>query len=46
MAKGQKHGNREAKKPKQLKLVPKATPGAGLLERAAPGTSPAARKST
>ncbi|WP_280138968.1 hypothetical protein [Devosia insulae] len=37
MAKGQKHGNREAKKPKQLKLVPKATAGGGLLERAAPG---------
>lgn len=46
MAKGQKHGNREAKKPKQLKLVPKATAGGGLLERAAPGPSPGTRKTT
>lgn len=46
MAKGQKHGNREAKKPKQLKPVPKATPGGGLLDRAAPAASPGTRKAT
>ena len=46
MAKSQKHSNREAKKPKQLKLVPKATPGGGLLDRAAPAASPGARKAT
>ena len=46
MAKGQKHGNREAKKPQQLKLVPKATPGGGLLDRAAPAASPGTRKAT
>ena len=46
MAKAQKHGNREAKKPKQLKLVPKATPGGGLLDRAAPAASPGTRKAT
>lgn len=46
MAKGQKHGNREAKKPRQVKLVPKATAGGGLLDRAVPGASSAPRKST
>lgn len=46
MAKGQKHGNREAKKPKQLKLAPKATTGGGLLERAAPSASSMPRKNT
>jgi len=46
MAKGQKHGNREAKKPKQLKLAHKAAAGGGLLERAAPAASPGTRKTS
>ena len=41
MAKSQKHGNKEAKKPKQVKLAPIAAT-AGLLAKA--GTGPGANK--
>lgn len=44
MAKGQKHGNREAKKPKQIKVAPVAA-GDGLFARSNLGTSPPAKKS-
>lgn len=45
MAKGQKHGNREAKKPKQIKVAPAAA-GNGLFARSNLGTTPATKKPT
>jgi hypothetical protein len=41
MAKSQRHGNREAKKPKKIKVAPMAQT-AGLLAKA--GTAPASSK--
>jgi hypothetical protein len=38
MAKGQKHGNREAKKPKQVKAAP-VPEAEGVLARAAGGST-------
>lgn len=46
MAKGQKHGNREAKKPKQVKVAAPAAAGGGLFARSNLETSPATKKNT
>lgn len=46
MAKGQKHGNREVKKPKQVKVAAPAAAGGGLFTRSNLGTAPATKKST
>lgn len=46
MAKGQKHGNREAKKPKQVKVAAPAAAGDGLFARSNFATSPPIRKHT
>lgn len=46
MAKGQKHGNREAKKPKQVKLAAPAAAGDGLFARSNLSVSTATKKRT
>ena len=43
MAKSQKHSNREAKKPKQVKVAPTTT-GEGLLAKAGIGIAPGNKK--
>lgn len=43
MAKGQKHGNREAKKPKQVKLATPAA-GDGVIAKAGGSLAPVNKK--
>ena len=46
MAKSQKHGNREVKKPKQVKSAPASVAGEGLLAKAGVGGAPSSKKRT